>query len=93
LGFINYVNIIVKSSESSSVVVTNANNTYILNIAKNSTVPGTDYVVLVISLPRQTDIYHVTQLLEDYSPMSAIVYGYENFESYGYLASLSFQSK
>ena len=56
-----------------------------------STIDDSDYVLLIVQLPRKEDLYRITQV-ESSSPMSAIVYGYETSESYGYVAGISLPS-
>ena len=93
-GFNNFVNIIVKTNERQSLrlngnQINNKNTSLPPYIVHEGNILGSDYDLIVVRLPRVENAYFITQELAGYSPMSAIVYGYENYESYGYLAGLS----
>ena len=96
-GFINFVNIIVKSNERASLRlngddIINTNAAFLPYLVSENKITDSDYDLLVVQLPRKEGLYYITQDLDDYSPMSAIVYGYEISESYGYAAGLSLPS-
>ena len=96
-GFINFVNIIVKSNERASLrlngdEIINTNAAILPYLVSENKITDSDYDLLVVQLPREEGLYYITQYLDDYSPMSAIVYGYESYETYGYAAGLSLPS-
>ena len=95
-GFVNFVNIIVKSNER---VTIRLNNQQIItsigslpSLVHETTITDSDYTLLIVELPREEALYYITQERNDSSPMSAIVYGYEMDETYGYAAGLSLPS-
>ena len=95
-GFINYVNIIVKSDERDTIrlndeqIITNTNT--LPSLVNESIITDSDYTLLIVELPRIEALYFITQERNDSSPMSAIVYGYERDETYGYAAGISLPS-
>ena len=96
-GFINFVNIIVKSNERASLrlngdEIINTNAAILPYLVSENKITDSDYDLLVVQLPREEGLYYITQYLVDCSPMSAIVYGYERDETYGYAAGLSLPS-
>ncbi|KAI6654038.1 hypothetical protein LOD99_2885 [Oopsacas minuta] len=95
-GFINFVNIIVKTDERPTIRLNNqsivtANNS-LPSLVKETTISDSDYTLLIVELPRMEALYFITQVVDESSPMSAIVYGYERDETYGYAAGLSLPS-
>ena len=93
-GFNNFVNIIVESDDRHSLrlnglKLNNTNTSLLPYIVHEGKILGSDYDLIVVRLPREEDVYFITQELADSSPMSAIVYGYESGISYGYAAGLS----
>ena len=79
-GFINYVNIIVKSDERNTIrlnnqqIITNINTT-LPSLVNESIITDSDYTLLIVELPRMEALYFITQEREDSSPMSATAYG------------------
>ena len=95
-GFTNFVNIIVKSDERDTIRLNNqqiiSNNNTLPSLVSETIITDSDYTLLIVELPRLEALYFITQEREDSSPMSAIVYGYERYETYGYAAGLSLPS-
>ena len=95
-GFNNFVNIIVKSNERITLRLNNqriiTNNNSLPSLVNKSVITDSDYTLLIVKLPRMEALYYITQERNVSSPMSAIVYGYERAETYGYAAGLSLPS-
>ena len=95
--FSNFVNILVKSDEKSSLrlnegLINEGNASHLPVLVNGSKIMGSDYDLLVIQLPNEEAVYYITQELNNSSPISAIVYGYTVDISYGYVAGLSLNS-
>lgn len=90
-GFFNFVNIVVKANECNTVTT----NGQRLPCATTAVpIPGTEYVVVTQQLPKGEGVYFIEQSSSKAtSPMSVIVYGYEDDETYGYAAGLSLPSE
>ncbi|PIK57233.1 hypothetical protein BSL78_05870 [Apostichopus japonicus] len=87
-GFFNFLNIIVKSNESETILV---NGEPILQNSSHShhSIAGTPYDVYTVEVPKGEGVFFVEQSsYVDASPFSVIVYGYERDETYGYSAGL-----
>ena len=95
-GFVNYVNIIVKSNVRNSIRLNEQeiiSTSSLPSLLSESNIDDSDYVLLIVLLPREEALYYITQDTDsNSSPMSAIVYGYERDESYGYAGGLSLPS-
>ncbi|XP_038047435.1 sushi domain-containing protein 2-like [Patiria miniata] len=89
-GYFNFINIIVKNESRQTVYLNslpiNGSNVH------ESDVPHTNYASLTVQLPKGEGVYYVEQTDPFSSPLSVIVYGYEDAESYGYAAGLSLPS-
>ncbi|PIK57234.1 hypothetical protein BSL78_05871 [Apostichopus japonicus] len=89
-GFFNFLNIIVKSNESETILV---NGEPILQDSSHShhSIAGTPYDVYTVEVPKGEGVFFVEQSsYVDGSPFSVVVYGYERAETYGYSAGLFF---
>ncbi|XP_033106660.1 sushi domain-containing protein 2-like [Anneissia japonica] len=86
-GYFNFINIVTKRDARQTVHLNGSpiNGTNI----RESNVPGTAYSLITLQLPKGEGVYYVEQTDPLASPLSVIVYGYENDESYGYAAGLS----
>ncbi|XP_038056066.1 uncharacterized protein LOC119728062 [Patiria miniata] len=86
-GYFNFINIIVKNDSRETVYLNGSliNGTNV----HESDVPYTSYMSLTVQLPKGEGVYYVEQTDPYSSPLSVIVYGYEERESYGYAAGLS----
>ncbi|XP_038059439.1 IgGFc-binding protein-like [Patiria miniata] len=84
-GVFNFIGIIVKTNARQTVFLNGSpiNGTNVIE----SNVPNTDYTSLTVQLPKGEGFYFVEQT-DSQNPLSVIVYGYENDESYGYAAGL-----
>ena len=95
-GFVNFVNIIVKSEERNSIRLNDqeiATTSSLPSLLSERNFNNSDYVLLIVQLPREEALYYITQDTDSTrSPMAAIVYGYERDESYGYAGGLSLPS-
>ena len=95
-GFINFVNILVKSDERDTIRLNDqqiiSNNNTLPSLVSETIITDSDYTLLIVELPRMEALYFITQEREDSSPMSAVVYGYERAETYGYAAGISLPS-
>ena len=85
--FSNFVNVIVKSDEKSSLRLNGGSINE--NKASVSKIMDSDYDLLAIQLPSEEAVYYITQELTNSSPISAIVYGYSEGTSYGFVAGLA----
>ncbi|XP_038044296.1 uncharacterized protein LOC119718996 [Patiria miniata] len=89
-GYFNFINIIVKRESRHNVYLNslpiNGRNVLV------SDVPHTSYISLTVQLPKGEGVYYVEQIDPYSAPLSVIVYGYEDDESYGYAAGLSLPS-
>lgn len=91
-GFFNFINIIVKVNESSTVML-NGISIHTFDGISSHHIPDTDYEVFIIQVPKGEGAYFVEQnSFQSTSPISVLVYGYEDYESYGYSAGLSLPS-
>ncbi|XP_022089467.1 sushi domain-containing protein 2-like isoform X2 [Acanthaster planci] len=88
-GFFNFISIIVRKNSRQTVFL---NGSPINGTVVETDVPNTDYTSLTVQLPKGEGVYYVEQTDPESSPLSVIVYGYENDESYGYAAGLSLPS-
>ena len=70
----------------------NSNNNTLPSLVSETIITDSNYTLLIVELPRMEALYFITQEREDSSPMSAIVYGYERDETYGYAAGISLPS-
>ena len=95
-GFVNFVNIIVKSDvrnlirlNGQEIIRTNS----LPSLQREINITNSNYTLLIVELPREEALYYITQETDpNNSPMSAIAYGYEFAESYGYAGGLSLPS-
>ncbi|XP_033128004.1 uncharacterized protein LOC117125583 [Anneissia japonica] len=86
-GYFNFINIVTKRDARQTVHL----NGFPINATdiRESNVSGTIYSLITVQLPKGEGVYYVEQTDPLSSPLSVIVYGYENSESYGYAAGLS----
>ena len=99
-GFMNYINIIIKADQRNLIrlnekQIVNNDHDSLPSLLIEDSIDDSDYLLLIVQLPRKEDLYRITQVsspMSPMSPMSAIVYGYETHESYGYAAGLSLPS-
>ena len=92
--FTNFVNVMVKSNEKSSLrlngnQINHANASLLPFVVDQSKIIGSDYDLLVFQLLSEERVYYITQELTNYSPMSAIVYGFARQVSYGFVPGLA----
>ncbi|XP_038044294.1 sushi domain-containing protein 2-like [Patiria miniata] len=88
-GFFNFISIIVKTYARQTVYL-NGSPINRTSVTEHN-VPNTDYTSLTVQLPKGEGLYFVEQT-DSQNPLSVIVYGYEERESYGYAAGLSLPS-
>ena len=91
---INFVNVMVKSDKKSSLKLNGnqinyANASLLPFVVDQNKIIGSDYDLLVIRLLSEERVYYITQELTNYSPMSAIVYGFARGISYGFVPRLA----
>ncbi|KAJ8037429.1 Sushi domain-containing protein 2 [Holothuria leucospilota] len=92
-GFFNYFNIIVKEGESNNLLLNGRSLSDYGNYVSSHDVPGTDYEVFTVQVPKGEGVYFVEQAsVVNTAPFSVTVYGYESYETYGYAAGLSLPS-
>ena len=89
-GFFNFINIVVRKDARQTVHL----NGLPINSADvhEREIPGISYSVITVQLPKGEGVYYVEQTDQLSSPLSVIVYGYEDDETYGYAAGLSLPS-
>ena len=89
-GYFNFINIVVHKDARQTVHL----NGLPINSADvhERDIPGTSYSVITVQLPKGEGVYYVEQTDQLSSPLSVIVYGYEDHETYGYAAGLSLPS-
>ncbi|XP_033632529.1 sushi domain-containing protein 2-like [Asterias rubens] len=91
-GYFNFISIIVKTNAQETVHLNGSPiNGSQVPVHENK-VPNTNYTALSVQLPKGEGVYFVEQSDPLSSPLSVIVYGYEQSESYGYAAGLSLPS-
>ena len=95
-GFVNFVNIIVKSDVRDLIRLNEqeiTSSSILPSLRSETDIDNSDYVLLIVELPREEALYYITQETDpNNSPMSAIAYGFERDESYGYAGGLSLPS-
>ena len=95
-GFVNFVNIILKSDVRDLIRLNEqeiTSSSILPSLRSETDIDNSDYVLLIVELPREEALYYITQETDpNNSPMSAIAYGFERDESYGYAGGLSLPS-